>query len=155
MTKCVRDYTVINSYPSIEALDKLIAEIYWSQGLARSIDDVFYYGVFCKPQNYVNFKFEDEDDYDFEIPEQLISPCQSYSDRLDFVKRTIRQIMHREIPKPEWMKYIELNMDCNEYGMPPSTFLNLEAIDSTFDNVAKQLIEFLYSPNLNITMVKA
>jgi len=153
MEKCVRDYTVINSQPSIEALEKLVTEIFWAYGLCKSADDIFYYGVFCKPQNYVNFEFDEE--YDFDVPEILVSPCNSYNDRMDFVKGTISQIMHKEIAKPEWMKYIEMNMECNEYGMPPSTFLYLEAKDPKYKYIAERLIEFLYSPNMSMKMVLA
>jgi hypothetical protein len=153
MDKCIRDYTVINSQPSIEALEKLVAEIFWAYGLCSSAEDIFYYGVFCKPQNYMNFEFDG--DYDFEVPSELTSPCNSDADKMNFVKKTIKQIMRHEIEKPEWMKYVELNMDCNEYGMPPSTFLQVEAKDPRFENVAQKLIEFLYSPNLLMTMVKS
>ena len=154
MDKVFRDYTVVNSQPSIEALDNLLHEFYWSQGLSYGIDDLFYYGVFCKPQNYVNFGYEINDDYDFEVPEELTSDCATYSEKMDFVKKIIRRIMHKEIEKPEWMKYVELTMDCNEYGMPPSTFLNLEAKDPSYKSVGERLIEFLYSVNMNITMVR-
>ena len=153
--KCIRDYTVINSQPSIEALDNLIREFYWLQGLCYTIDDVFYYGVFCKPQNYVNFEFDENENDDFEIPYELINECASENEKLDYVLKIIKKVMHREITKPEWMKYIEMNMDCNEYGMPPSTFLQLEAKDPKHNAVTEKLIEFLYSPNILMTMVNA
>ena len=156
MEKCIRDYTVINSQPSIEALDKLVREFFWvTQGIAYTIDDVFYYGVFCKHQNYANYDFDTTMDYDFELPYELLNVCANEDERLDFVLRTIKQVMHREIPKPEWMKYVEMNLECNVYGMPPSTFLYLEPIDSTYDTLTERLIEFLYSPNILMTMVKA
>ena len=44
MAKCIRDYTVINSQPSIEALENLITEIFWAYGLCNSAEDIFYYG---------------------------------------------------------------------------------------------------------------
>lgn len=153
MAKCIRDYTVINSQPSIEALENLITEIFWAYGLCNSAEDIFYYGVFCKPQNYINFEFDG--DYDFEVPSELTSACTTYSDKINFIQKTIKQIMRHEIEKPEWMKYVEMNMDCNEYGMPPSTFLQIEAKDPAYEKFAERLIEFLYSPNLTITMVKA
>ena len=68
MTKCVRDYTVINSQPSIEALEKLISDFFGTFGMVETIDDLFYYGVFCKPQNYDNFEFDITENYDFDIP---------------------------------------------------------------------------------------
>lgn len=156
MDKCVKDYTVIYSQPSVDALDELIKVFFWeTQGISHNIDDIYYYGVFCKPQNYVNFHFCSTEDYDFEIPNELSNVCLSNNQRIDFVKRIIRQIMHKEIEKPEWMKYIELHMECNEYGMPPSTFLYLEAKDQKYALITEKLIEFLYSPNILMTMVNA
>jgi len=156
MNKCVIDYTVINSQPSIEALDKLIYEFFWvTQGVSYRIDDIYYYGVFFKPQNYVNFNFCESVDYDFEIPEVLTSECSTDNGKLAFVNKVIKQIMHKEITKPEWMKYIEMNMNCNEFGMHPSTFLYLEAKDSKYNSITDRLIEFLYSANLTMTMLNA
>ena len=60
MKDCFYDYTVVNSQPSLEALENLIQEFSWTFGLTETIDDMFFYGVFFKPQNYANFKFNEE-----------------------------------------------------------------------------------------------
>ena len=73
MTKCVRDYTVVNSQPSIEALEKLMSAFFATFGMVETIDDLFYYGVFCKPQNYANFKFDITENYDFDIPYNIMN----------------------------------------------------------------------------------
>lgn len=151
MEFCVKDYTVIYSQPSIEALKKLINVFFNTFGIINTIDDIFYYGVFCKPQNYVNF-YDSDCEYDFEVPEVLTSECPSEEEKLAYVNFTMHQIMKKEISKPEWMKYVELNMDCNEYGQAPSTFLNITPKDKKYEILSKSLIEFLYSPNLVITM---
>ena len=155
MGKCIVDYTVINSQPSIEALENLIADIAGTFGLTETIDDMFYYGVFCQIQNYVNYKFDTRDNYDFEIPETILSPCASFDDKYDYVSKIIQKIMKKEIKKPEWMKYIEMNMVCDEYGQQPSTFLTIIAKELQYEALAQRLIEFLYSPNMTITMVKS
>ena len=155
MCKCVRDYTVINSQPSIEAFENLMNDIFGTFGVEETIDDMFYYGVFCKPQNYANFDFEKEPIGDMYVPEILTDIHVTESERINYVKMIIRQIMHKDIKKPEWMKYVELNENCNEYGQAPSTFLSIEPKSWHYEALAQRLIEFLYSPNLNITMVKA
>ena len=155
MTKCVRDYTVINSQPSIEALEKLISEFFDTFGMVETIDDLFYYGVFCKPQNYANFKFDITENYDFDIPYNIMNYQANEEEKIDYVKKLINQIMKKEITKPEWMKYVEMNASCNEYNQAPSTFLQIIPKENQYETLAQRLIEFLYSPNLTITMLKA
>lgn len=155
MTKCVRDYTVINSQPSIEALEKLISEFFDTFGMVETIDDLFYYGVFCKPQNYANFEFDITEVYDFDIPYNITNCQAKEEEKIDYVKKLINQIMRKEITKPEWMKYVEMNASCNEYNQAPSTFLQIIPKESQYKLLAQRLIEFLYSPNLTITMIKA
>ena len=154
MTKCVRDYTVINSQPSIEALEKLISDFFGTFGMVETIDDLFYYGVFCKPQNYANFEFDIKENYGFDIPYNIMN-YQATEEKIDYVKKLINQIMRKEITKPEWMKYVEMNASCNEYNQAPSTFLQIIPKEKQYEVLAQRLIEFLYSPNLTITMVKA
>lgn len=154
MTKCVRDYTVVNSQPSIEALEKLMSAFFATFGMVETIDDLFYYGVFCKPQNYANFEFDIKENYGFDIPYNIMN-CQATEEKIDYVKKLIKQIMRKEITKPEWMKYVEMNASCNEYNQAPSTFLQIIPKEKQYEVLAQRLIEFLYSPNLTITMVKA
>ena len=154
MTKCVRDYTVINSQPSIEALEKLISDFFGTFGMVETIDDLFYYGVFCKPQNYANFEFDIKENYGFDIPYNIMN-YQATEEKIDYVKKLINQIMRKEITKPEWMKYVEMNASCNEYDQAPSTFLQIIPKENQYEALAQRLIEFLYSPNLTITMLKA
>ena len=152
---CFRKYTVINSQPSIKALENLVSDIIGTFGYTETISDMFYYGVFMKPQNYANYSFGDPEDYDFEIPSILTSVCAKEQEKIEYVQSVIRQITRKEIRKPVWMSFIELNMSCNEFGQAPSTFLQIEAKEPHYEALAQRLIEFLYSPNLTITMVKA
>ena len=154
MTKCIRDYTVVNSQPSIEALEKLISVFFDTFGMVETIDDLFYYGVFCKPQNYANFEFDIKENYGFDIPYNIMH-YQATEEKIDYVKKLINQIMRKEITKPEWMKYVEMNASCNEYNQAPSTFLQIIPKENQYETLAQRLIEFLYSPNLTITMLKA
>ena len=155
MNECVRDYTVINSQPSIEALEKLISDFCSTFGMVETIDDLFYYGVFCKPQNYANFEFDITEVYDFDIPYNITNCQAKEEEKIDYVKKLINQIMRKEITKPEWMKYVEMNASCNEYNQAPSTFLQIIPKENQYETLAQRLIEFLYSPNLTITMLKA
>lgn len=156
MEKCSRDYTIINSQPSIEALENLMESFFKTFGMTETIDDLFYYGVFMKPQNYANFSFGPlTEDYSFEVPYALTADCAKESEKIDFIKKTIDSIIRKEISKPEWMKFIEMNIVCNEFEQAPSTFLQIVAKEEKYEDLAQKLIEFLYSPNLTITMVEA
>ena len=155
MTKCVRDYTVVNSQPSIEALEKLMSALFATFGMVETIDDLFYYGVFCKPQNYANFQFNITEVYDFDLPYNITNCQAKEEEKIDYVKKLINQIMRKEITKPEWMKYVEMNASCNEYNQAPSTFLQIIPKENQYKLLAQRLIQFLYSPNLTITMLKA
>ena len=123
-------------------------------GMVETIDDLFYYGVFCKPQNYANFEFDIKENYGFDIPYNIMN-CQATEEKIDYVKKLMNQIMRKEITKPEWMKYVEMNASCNEYDQAPSTFLQIIPKENQYEALAQRLIEFLYSPNLTITMLKA
>ena len=155
MKKCIRDYTIINSQPSIEAFQNLMADFFGTFGLTETIDDLFYYGVFCKSQNYANYPFDITENYGFELPFALTAPCAKDSEKIDFVETIIGQVMRKEIKKPEWMKWVEMNMVCDEFDQPPSTFLRIVAKEPQYEALAQRLIEFLYSPNVLITMVNA
>ena len=156
MEKCSRDYTIINSQPSIEALENLMESFFKTFGMTETIDDLFYYGVFMKPQNYANFSFGPlTEGYSFEVPYALTADCAKESEKIDFIKKTIDSIIRKEISKPEWMKFIEMNIVCNEFEQAPSTFLQIVAKEEKYEDLAQKLIEFLYSPNLTTTMCKA
>lgn len=151
-----RTYTVLNSHPSIEAFEKLYETIAKTFSIEKSIDEVFMYGSFFKYSTYVEYaKNFSSCLYDVEMPPQLVSNCNPYKDKVDFLSRLFDQIMKKEIEKPEWMKYIELNAVCDEYSQPPSSFLIIRAIDEKYEELAKSLVEFLYSPNYTMTMVEA
>lgn len=155
MDCCYNDYTVIYSQPCIEHFEKLVSEISHTFGLVETMNDMFYYGVFCKPQNYANFYFDVSENYGFEIPALIMSCETNESERIDYVKKIISKISHKEIKKPEWMKYIEMTVNSNEFGQSPSTFLYIEPKEEKYRKLGERLIDFLYSPNLTITMLKS
>ena len=72
MGECFIDYTVINSQPSEDRLTELLDALVSTFGLEESAEDLFWHGVFFKPQNYVNYEF-DYDGIDFEVPSALCS----------------------------------------------------------------------------------
>lgn len=154
MENCYKDYTVIHSQPSLESLKSLMKCFFDTFGMVETIDDLFYYGVFCKPNNYANFKWDITEEYDFDIPSILTDVCININDKLEFIQKTIESILKKEINKPEWMKYIEMNQCCNDFCQAPSNFLQIIAKDKKYENLAKCLINFLYSVNLTITMIE-
>lgn len=150
----MRDYTVVYSSASKEALENLINETILLFNSQLSIDDMFYYGVFCKNETYANFKHWDEAPVDLIIPTQLTNACSSSKDRITYVKEVIHNILQGSIEKPEWMLYVEMEEFVSEYNLAPSTFLYIYPKEEKYRRFGEKLIEFLYSPNLLITMIK-
>ena len=153
----MKTITFIYSSESVEALKNLFIELRLVFGytLIPEFDDMFYYGVFCKPNTYSNFNgWEKAQREGIEVPEILTAMCPTPSEREDFVKRTINEIIKGEIDKPEWMRYVEEESVCSCYNAAPSTFLTLIPKDEKYRILADRLLEFLYSPNMMTTELK-
>ena len=119
------------------------------------LNDMFYYGVFCKQNTYSNFNgWEKAQGEGIEVPEMLTSVCPTPSEREYFVNRIIIEIIKGEIEKPEWMKYVEEEMSCNCCNAAPSTFLFLIPKDEKYRTLAARLLDFLYSPNMMTTELR-
>lgn len=145
----MKELSLIYSQPSIDTLKEMVnefIELFSNKNL--TIDDLFYYGVFCADITYANYEWS----YlivnsKFEIPEILYAPCATEEERLDFVMRTIKEVMKGEIEKPEWMVYIEMETDCDGYEHQPSNFLRLIPKEEKYKELGEKIISFLYSPN--------
>ena len=153
----MKTITFIYSSESVEALKNLFIELRWVFGytLIPEFDDMFYYGVFCKSVTYANFNgWEKAQREGIEVPEILTAMCPTPSEREDFVKRIIIEIIRGEVEKPEWMKYVEEEMSCSCCNAAPSTFLILIPKDEKYRILAARLLDFLYSPNMMTTELK-
>ena len=153
----MKTITFIYSSESVEAIKRLFTELRGVFGytLIPEFDDMFYYGVFCKPNTYSNFNgWEKVQGEGIEVPEMLTSVCPTPSEKEDFVKRIIIEIIRGEIEKPEWMKYVEEEMSCSCCNAAPSTFLTLIPKDEKYRILAARLLDFLYSPNMMTTELK-
>ena len=153
----MKTITFIYSSESVEALKNLFTELRRVIGYTTvpELNDMFYYGVFCKQNTYSNFNgWEKAQGEGIEVPEMLTSVCPTPSEKEDFVKRTINEIIKGEIEKPEWMKYVEEESVCSCCNAAPSTFLTLIPKDEKYRTLADRLLDFLYSPNMMTTELK-
>ena len=153
----MKTITFIYSSESVEALKKLFTELrrVFGYTTVTELNDMFYYGVFCKQNTYANFNgWEKAQGEVIEVPEMLTSVCPTPSEKEDFVKRTINEIIKGEIEKPEWMKYVEEESVCSCCNAAPSTFLTLIPKDEKYRTLADRLLDFLYSPNMMTTELK-
>ena len=153
----MKTITFVYSSESVKAIKRLFTELRWVFGytLIPEFDDMFYYGVFCKSVTYANFNgWEKAQREGIEVPEILTAMCPTPSEREDFVKRIIIEIIRGEIEKPEWMKYVEEEMSCSCCNAAPSTFLILIPKDEKYRILAARLLDFLYSPNMMTTELK-
>ena len=150
----MKTITFIYSSESVEAIKRLFTELRGVFGytLIPEFDDMFYYGVFCKSVTYANFNgWEKAQGEGIEVPEMLTSVCPTPSEREDFVKRIIIEIIRGEIEKPEWLRYVEEETVCSCCDAAPSTFLILIPKDEKYRTLADRLLDFLYSPNMMTT----
>lgn len=152
----MKTLTFIYSSQSIETLQELFTELInvFGYTVIPKLDEMFYYGVFCKENTYSNYKHWNEAPDDLEIPEILTAVCAKPSERLNYVRSIINEIIRGEIEKPEWMKYVEEEETCNIYDAAPSTFLYLIPKDEKYQELANKLLGFLYSPNMMVTEVR-
>lgn len=141
--------TFIYSSPSIEAFKELVTKFIKVFNIPElTVDDMFYYGVFCDATTYANFKHWDEVPTRIETPSVLTSVCSTEYERLDYVNGLMKSIIRGEEEKPEWMEYIEMTETCADYEAAPSNFLYVIAKQPQYEDLADLLVDFLYSPNM-------
>ena len=153
----MKTITFVYSSESVEALKKLFTELRWVFGYTTvpELNDMFYYGVFCMPNTYSNFNgWEKAQREGIEVPEILTAMCPTPSEKEDFVKRIIIEIIRGEIEKPEWMKYVEEEMSCSCCVEVSATVVLLIPKDEKYRILAARLLDFLYSPNMMTTELK-
>lgn len=138
----------------MEALEDMIEEFSNVFNLRITADDIFYYGVFCKPVTYANYSHWDEAPEDVEVPEILTSDIPKASEKVNYVKLIMDEVMKGENEKPDWMIHVEMEEICNNYEQAPSTFLYITPKEDKYDILSQAIVNFLYSPNLLITMTK-
>lgn len=150
----MRDFTVVYSSASKEAFEELMKETLLLFNSPLKLEEMFYYDVFCKTETYAYYDLWEEAPVTLEIPSQLTNTCSRLKDKVDYVNNVIEQILKGNMEKPEWMVYVEMEDYNTEYKLSPSTFLYLYAKDEKYQVFGEKLINFLYSPNLLITMIK-
>ena len=137
---CKTQLTYVYSSPCISFLRELIESLDSTFSVKDKLDDMFWYGIFCNPETYSNFRY-----YDLckeEVP----------GTKLSYIKDTITKIIKGEIDKPEYFFYVEETESFNDFEDAPSTFLYLIPQDEKYRKFGEALTNFLYSPNLMITL---
>lgn len=142
--------SMIYSQPALRKVKVLINTFLFNFKIYNlDADDMFYFGIFCAPQTYANYKWDliYDKNNDFDIPHELYASCSTPESRLDFVNTTIIEVLTNKIVKPDWMKFIENESSCGVCFNQPSNFLRIEPKKEEYRTIAKALIDFLYSPN--------
>lgn len=149
---CKTELTYIYSSPCISYLRELVASMQSTFSIKDELDNMFWYGVACNVDTYANYKYYNR--CTEEVPDILTNPCQSISSKMDYVKGTVEKVIKREIVKPGWMFHVEEYAAFNKFEDSPSTFLYLIPKDEKYTKFGEALTNFLYSPNLMITLKK-
>lgn len=117
--------TVIFTYQdSVAQAKELIAEILKMTGSSKTPDDIFYYGVFCELDSYLDDIEEEFEDDDEELPNGLPTHDDWKTEnelREKWLLGIITRVIKGEIEKPEWMDSRETN--CDEYRKSTELYL--------------------------------
>lgn len=152
MGKCCKELSYVYSSPCIYYLKELMGQLGPTFSVKDKLDDMFWYGVFCNPETYANYR-----EYrrcDEPVPPILMNELESVSSKMDFVKGVIERVVRGEEAKPGWMFFVEEYKAFNEFGDSPSTFLYIVPKDEKYRKFGEALTNFLYSPNLMMTLKK-
>lgn len=147
---CKTELTYIYSSPCISYLRELISSLDSTFSVKDKLDDMFWYGVFCNPETYAYYKCYERclDD----VPDVLKNELTPYDIKLKYVKGTIDKVIKGEQDKPDWMFFVEEYEAFNAFEDAPSTFLYLIPKDEKYRKFGEALVNFLYSPNLMVTL---
>lgn len=147
---CNKELTYIYSSPCLSYLRELIDTLNPTFSVKDKIDDMFWYGVFCKPETYSNYR--EYDRCDCEVPEILTNEKVTQYERLSFIKSEMDKVIRGEKEKPGYFFFVEEYEAFNEYEDSPSTFLYLIPKEERYRKFGEALTNFLYSPNLMVTL---
>ena len=146
----MKTLSLIYSQPSLSAIEEMVDNFIYafSEDKDMTINDIFYYGVFCATSTYANYHWECmATECRFDVPVIFLNACATPRDRENYVNTTIEEVMKGEIVKPEWMTFIEMELSVDEYDNQPPTFLRLIPKDEKYRHLGESIIDFLYSPN--------
>ena len=147
---CKTELTYVYSSPCISYLRELIQSLDSTFSVKDKLDDMFWYGVFCNPETYANYRSYNR--CNEPVPDILMKKHQSTDSKIDYVKTTIEKVIKGETEKPEWMFFVEEYEAFNDFEDSPSTFLYLIPKQEKYRKFAEALTNFLYSPNLLMTL---
>lgn len=142
MSTCSQVMIFTYSSASLQSAKALVNEMLSLFESKLTADDLFYFGVFCAFQNYVDFNYEDFPDVEFPI--NVTNPNEPYNNRVGYVENIAHQVMRGEIEKPEWMITVEQEFTCFDCKSP-STYLLIEPKEEKYRPLAEALVDFLYS----------
>lgn len=155
--------TVIFTYQdSIEDVKALVEEIIKISGRENlTADDIFYYGVFCEDDTYINI-INDWEDYfdDFEKPNDFPELTEHWNGNKNLFRAQQQaqtkwvtdletSILKGEIEKPEWMVKIQ-EMESSQYYQY-DRLLHILPKNEEYKDLADKLINFLNSPTHEAT----
>ena len=130
----------------VKEVKELVREILNLSGLKNTTpDDVFYYGVFCDEDYYLDYiNDEEHEDELYQDDEKYVRVTANY-DTPEYKKQSKEQdewfnnlklsIMKGERKKPDWFESAETNYDDFQYG----TYIELIPKDDKYKELAKKI----------------
>lgn len=152
MDNCKTELTYVYSSPCISYLRELIEAFNTTFYSKIDLDKMFWYGVVCNVETYAYYKHYNRCPHT--VPNVLMDETIGLSKKYEYVQEMITLVIKREVDKPEWMFFVEENETFNEFSDAPSTFLVLIPKNEKYRKLGEALTNFLYSPNMLITLKK-
>lgn len=147
---CNTQLTYVYSSPCISYLRELVESLDSTFSVKDKLDDMFWFGVFCNPETYANYRSYDR--CNEPVPDLLLNDLEPVSSKMTYVKGMIEKVIRGDEEKPGWMFFVEEYEAFNKFEDSPSTFLYLVPKDEKYRKFGEALTNFLYSPNLVMTM---
>lgn len=129
--------TVIYTYSGgcIEPVKEMINEFAKIDGANKTADDMFYFGVFCDIDTYLEHEYCD----DGEPPVITTDTTEKH------IEEFMEKVMKGEIEKPAWMTEVEESEGWSYYS--PDTNLHILPKSEEYEKLGKKITRFLYSTN--------
>ena len=130
--------TVIYTYQnSVDEAKELVQEVLKLSGVTdKTSEDIFFYGVFCENDTYLEFDSE-------EIPEFE----GSYEEKRKWLDDLIVSILKGEIERPSWM--ISAENESYFGGWVPSSYLYLMPKEEKYRELGEKIKRLLCSPSFD------
>lgn len=128
---------------SIGACKEMLQEMLKVFGVDKNVNDIFSITINCDVYYYIDYIDNmSESDYEELFPNMPTD----HAEKRKFITNILAHVNSGEIHKPYWMVGAEEKEDPYSYKNPSNEFI-IRAKSPEYEDLAKKIEKFLYSPN--------